>query len=127
MSDDELDVQMLMSEFSRRIDETQLSGGRTVIHFVFTGLPKFAHWWVVIEGDGERELCVDNPGKQVDVQIRSDLRTMVEIWAGDTEIRAAKKDGRMQLSGSPGLVRTVSSWLRLSLLAHVRPHPDLSR
>ncbi len=37
MSDDELDVELLMHDFSRRIDETQLPGGRTVIKFVFTG------------------------------------------------------------------------------------------
>jgi DNA-binding HxlR family transcriptional regulator len=124
MSDDELDVQMLMVDFCRRIDETQLPGGQTVIEFVFTGLPKFGHWWIVLERGKERELCVDNPRKAVDLQILTDVRTMAEIWAGDTEIRAAKKDGRLKLTGDPALGRTLSSWLRGSLLADVRPHVD---
>lgn len=76
MSDDELDVELLMHDFCRRLDTTQLPGGRNVIQFVITGLDKFAQWWIVIEGDGKRELCVINPGKGVDVQLRSDLRTM---------------------------------------------------
>lgn len=122
MSDDELDVELLMHDFSRRIDGTQLPGGRNVIKFVFNGLAKFAHWWIVLEEKGERELCVINPGKEVDVQLRSDLRTMTEIWAGDTLIPAAKKDGRLQLSGNPVLIRTLSSWLRIGTFAHVRPH-----
>lgn len=122
MSDDELDVELLMHDFSRRIDGTQLPGGRNVIKFVFNGLAKFAHWWIVLEEKGERELCVINPGKEVDVQLRSDLRTMTEIWAGDTLIPAAKKDGRLQLSGNPALIRTLSSWLRIGTFAHVRPH-----
>lgn len=124
MSDDELDVQLLMSDFSRRIDRTQIPGGRTVIKFLFSGLPKFAQWWIVLEDDEETELCVENPGKDVDVQIRTDLRTMTEIWAGDTQIRTAKKDGRLQLSGNPALIRALPLWLRVGLYAHVRPHPD---
>ena len=99
-------------------------GGRTVIQFVFPALAKFAHWWIVLEENGTRELCADNPGKQVDVQLRSDVRTMVEIWAGDMEIGAAKKSGRLQVSGHPALVRNLSSWLRIGLLARFRPHPD---
>src|SRR5882724_3443394 len=118
MTDDELDVEMLMSEFSRRMDTTQLPGGRTVIQFIFTGLSTFDRWWIVIEGNGERELCTENPRKETDLLIRSDVRTMVEIWAGDTEIRAAKKEGRLQLQGQPDLIRTLSCWLRGGLCAH---------
>jgi DNA-binding HxlR family transcriptional regulator len=123
MCDDELDVHLLMYDYCRLIDATRLPGGRIVAGFVFAGLPKFAHWWVVIEENRERELCVDHPGKPVDIQIRSDVRTMVEIWAGDTEIRTATKDGRLQLTGNPAVVRTFSSWLRPGGLSHIRPDP----
>jgi DNA-binding HxlR family transcriptional regulator len=124
MSDDELDVELLMHDLCRRLDTTQLPSGRNVIQFVFTGLDKFATWWIVIEDNGERELCVINPGKGLDVQLRSDLRTMTEIWAGDTEIRAAKKDGRLEVTGSPVLARTLTAWLRIGTFAHIRPHPN---
>ena len=123
MRDDELDVQLLMYDYCRRIDADQLPGGRIVAAFVFAGLPKFAHWWIIIEANRERELCVKHPGKEEDIQIRSDVRTMVEIWAGDTEIRTATKDGRLKLSGNPAVVRTLSSWLRIGSLSHIRPHP----
>jgi hypothetical protein len=36
--------------------------------------------------NGARELCVDNPGKEIDVHLTTDLRTMAHIWAGDMEI-----------------------------------------
>jgi DNA-binding HxlR family transcriptional regulator len=127
MSDDELDVELLMHDFSRRIDGTQLPGGRNVVKFVFNGLAKFAAWWIVLEENGQRELCVINPGKGVDIELRSDLRTMTEIWAGDTLIPAAKKDGRLKLSGEPALVRTLESWLRIGSFAHVRPHSEALR
>lgn len=124
MNDSELDVQMLMVDFSRRIDRTKLPDGRVVIEFNLPGLPKFARWWIVIEPDGERELCVDHPGHRSDVQIRVSLRTIAEIWAGDTDIRTATRNGRLHVTGEPGLVRSLSAWLRPSALAHVRPHPN---
>lgn len=127
MGDDELDVEMLMYDFCRRIDATQLPGGEIVIGFAFPRLPKFAHWWIVIEANRERELCVDHPGKPVNLQIRTDVRTLAEIWAGDTTLRTATKEGRLQLSGEPALVRTVPSWLRPGMMADIRPHPDQLR
>lgn len=127
MADDELDVELLMYDLCRRIDATQLPDRRTVIGFIFPSLPKFAHWWIVVDSDRERELCVDNPGQRVDVQIRTDVRTLVEIWAGDTEMQTARKDGRLQLSGNTTLLRTLPAWLRPGLLSHIRPHPDQLR
>ncbi len=120
MSDDELDVELLMYDLSRRIDEKQLPRGRTVVEFVFTGLSQFPRWWILLEDTGKRELCLDNPGKDVDLQIRSDLRTLTEIWAGDTELRTATRDGRLQLTGDRDLIRTLPAWLRIGTFAHVR-------
>lgn len=124
MTDDELDVELLMHDLSRRLDASQIPGGRAVIHFVFTGLAKFPEWWIVLKENGERDLCVQNPGHEVDIQLNSDLRTVTEIWAGDTEIRDAKKDGRLQLTGDALLIQTLPSWLRIGLFAGVRPHSD---
>jgi DNA-binding HxlR family transcriptional regulator len=122
MNDDELDVEVLMFDLHRRMDTNQLPGGRTIIKFTFPGLPKFGHWWVVLEADGTRELCVDNPGKPADVEIVTDLRTMTEIFVGDMEMRDAKETGRLQLKGNPVLVRTIPVWLRPRMFAHIRPH-----
>jgi hypothetical protein len=124
MGDDELDVEMLMVDLCRRIDAKRLPDGEIVLGFAFPALPKFAHWWIIIEANRERELCVDHPGKEVDVQIRTDLRTMTEIWAGDTVVHSARKEGRFQLSGNPALVRTLGTWLRPGALAHIRPASD---
>ncbi len=121
MNDDELDVEMLMYDLQRRIDATQLPGGRTVIKFLFRALPKFGHWWIVIEPDGTRVLCVHNPRVPVDIELITDLRTMSHIWAGDTDMRIAKDTGRLELKGDPILVRTISSWLRPRTFAHIRP------
>jgi DNA-binding HxlR family transcriptional regulator len=127
MRDDELDVHLLMHDYTRMIDARELPRGRTVVAFTFPGLPKFAHWWIVIDGPKERELCVHNPGSEADVRIRTDVRTLTEIWAGDTPMSSARKDGRFQVSGDPALTRTVSSWLCSCSNAHIRPHAESLR
>lgn len=121
MRDDELDVELLMSEFCRRLDATRLPAGGAVIEFNYPGLPRFGRWWLVIAADRGRELCAAHPGKPSDIQIRSDVRTMTEIWAGDTDIRTARQAGRLQLTGDPALIRTLASWLRPGSTAHIRP------
>src|SRR5262249_14736024 len=117
----ELDVEMLMYDLQRRIDAEQLPGGRTVIKFLFRALPKFGHWWIVIEPDGTRVLCVHNPRLPVDIELITDLRTMSHVWAGDTDIRLAKEAGRLELKGDAILIRTISSWLRPGTFAQIRP------
>jgi hypothetical protein len=88
---------------------------------VFPGLPKFGHWWIVINGPKDRELCVHNPGDAPDLLFRTDVRTLTEIWAGDTELDAARKSGRLQLTGDPKLIRSLPRWFRNCSLAHIRP------
>jgi DNA-binding HxlR family transcriptional regulator len=125
MNDDELDVEILMYDLQRRIDAEQLPGGRTVIKFFFQALPKFAHWWIVIEPDGTRVLCVHNPRLPVDIELITDLRSMSHVWAGDMDIRMAKDTGRLELKGNAILIRTISSWLRPGTFAHIRPQSGL--
>jgi DNA-binding HxlR family transcriptional regulator len=127
MSDDELNVQSIMYNFTRRVDRAHLPGGQIVIEFVFPSLPRFSRWWIVLEQDGKKELCLDHPSAQVDAQIKSDLRTMAEIWTGDIDVVSAKSSGRLEISGNPVLVRTVHSWLPTGPVSHIRPHPESVR
>ncbi|MFO1450107.1 MAG: winged helix-turn-helix transcriptional regulator [Opitutaceae bacterium] len=127
MGDDELDVEMLMFDFCRRIDGAKLPGGPRVIEFIFPGLPKYSRWWILVDAEGKRELCLHAPGQPMDLQIRCDLRTIAEIWAGDTDIRAATKDGRLRVTGDAEMVRTLAAWLRPGAMAHIRPHPEALR
>jgi DNA-binding HxlR family transcriptional regulator len=121
MRDDELDVHLLMHDYTRMIDTKHLPAGRTILAFVFPGLPKYGHWWIVIDGPKDRELCVHNPGGTPDLLFRTDVRTLTEIWAGDTELNAARKAGRLQLTGDPKLIRSLPRWFRNCSLAHIRP------
>lgn len=120
MSDDELDVELLMADIQRRIDPSKLPGGRTVLKFNYTGLNNFAEWWVKISGRNV-ELCLDDPGDEVDVYFTTNLRTMTEVWMGDLLLRKAQADGRLKIVGASTLLRNISSWFPLHLYADIRP------
>lgn len=120
MSDEELDVEMLMSDIYRRIDTSKLPGGQSVIQFHFVDLDQYAKWWVKVV-NRKAELCAENPGTEVDVYITTDLRTLTEVWMGDVTIRQAQVEDKLKILGPSAYLRNVRSWLGLHLLADIRP------
>ena len=120
MRDEELDVELLMSDIQRRIDPAKLPRGQTVIKFKFTDLKKYADWWLKII-DENVDLCIDNPGYDVDAFFVADLRTLTEVWMGDISIQKAQDDRRLLVNVVSPHLRNVRSWFPLYRLAHVRP------
>ena len=120
MSDDELDVELLMWEIQRRIQTKNLPGGETVIRFNFNDLEKHKNWWVWINED-DVDLCTENPDKDVDLYITTDLRTMAEIWQGDLDLKKVLKDERIQTHGKRTLIKTMPDWIGLCKYMDVRP------
>ncbi|MEH6452393.1 MAG: helix-turn-helix domain-containing protein [Psychromonas sp.] len=114
MSDDDLSVELLMWDIRRTINSSALLDGRTVLHFEFTDLDKtYRNWWVLAE-EGDIDLCVDDPGFNPDVTFISDLKTMTQLWLGDTTIKKAESNQKLMLSGSSQLIRNISQWFVFS-------------
>ena len=118
MEEDELDIELLMLEFYRRLDLDQIPGGKLVAHFSFPALKTYPHWWIVIDSEEERELCVAHPGRDVDITVKCDTLTMTRIWFGETTLKEAKKQGLISLEGLPVMTRSISKWLRGGLLVN---------
>ena len=120
MTDDELDVELLMWDIQRRIDTKGLPDGETVLCFTFNDLDEYKTWWLVINGD-DVDLCTEDTCKDVDLYVTSTTRTMIEIWEGDTDLRAALRDDRVIMMGARHLTRSMNDWFGFSAYAHVRP------
>lgn len=120
MSDDELDVELLMREIQRRLQTDKLPGGETVILFNFTdeNLLQYKKWWVWITGD-DVDLCTEDPGKDVALYIVTDVRTMIEVWQGDKGIEKCIRDNSIQAHGTRSLITTMPDWIGLSLYAGI--------
>jgi hypothetical protein len=67
------------------------------------------------------ELCLVDPGDEVDIYFTTTLRTMTEVWMGDVSLKQAQADGRLKIVGPPTLLRNINSWFPLYLYADIRP------
>ena len=121
MNADDLDASFLMWDIRRNLHVDKLPRVRVIISFEFPEAKKgMKQWWLIVD-DGEVDLCLEDPGHEVDVSLSTDLRTMTQVWMGDMSLAQARAKGLLRLSGPARLVRSVSSWLGASPFAGVAP------
>ena len=98
----------------------RLPNRRVVIRFDFTGRPRRERYWLLIEL-GDTEICKTYPGLDEDLYITADAEAFVKWHAGQLTWAQATRAGRIQLDGSPSLVRAFPTWNARSMFAHIRP------
>jgi len=122
LATDYLDVEMLMLYLERSIDPAELPGSETVIHFRFDDIPEQRDWWLLVRA-GKVDVCITQPGRDVDVFFTTTARTMSEVWIGDRSYRDAVLAGELIVEGDLRLTRRISSWLRPSIFAGSKRAP----
>jgi len=98
----------------------RLPDRRVVIRFDFTGRPGRERYWLLIEL-GDTEICKTCPGVDEDLYITADAEAFVKWHAGQLTWAQATREGRIQLDGSPSLVRAFPTWNARSMFADIRP------
>lgn len=116
LSEKDYDVELLMLYLKRSVVPEKLIGSETVIRFHFTDIERYPDWWLVARRD-EVDLCVNDPGKEVDVWFTSSVKTLAGIWMGEGTYRQAVRNGALKLVGNPLLTRNVTEWMSNSLFA----------
>lgn len=124
MVTDDLDPAFLAWSMHQRIDTEAMPAGRTVIRFDFTGAPADCRRFWLVNTDGVVDMCLKDPGYEVDLTVYSDLRRFVEAWRGFRSLRREIASGRIRLEGPSALKRDFPKWLQLHDLA---PYPRLRR
>jgi DNA-binding HxlR family transcriptional regulator len=116
-----LDVGLLMWNVRRGLNVDRLPAERVVLRFDFRALP--AHykgmrtWWLIIQRP-DVDLCLKDPGFDVDVVISADAAAMARIWMGHLDFAQAVRSGAVRLEGPRPLVQALPGWLKLSHFAH---------
>lgn len=120
-----LDPGLLVWAMRRRIAAERLPGRRVVVHLRFREVPANRRgprqFWLLLDRAGV-EVCVTDPGAEVDLYVEADLAALTRVWLGDTTYAQAVRAGRIRVSGPGNLVRQFPSWLKLSYFAAV-PRP----
>ncbi|ANK82007.1 MAG: hypothetical protein TEF_15325 [Rhizobiales bacterium NRL2] len=90
---------------------------RRVVRFHLEGVPAARRfYWLVFEGP-EVDMCVRDPGFEVDLWIHAHIRTLVEIWLGHRTIAAARNTGDLELEGDRAEIAAFGEWYALSHFA----------
>jgi HxlR-like helix-turn-helix protein len=115
----ELHPSTLMWDIHRFIKIEHLPKRRVVIYFEFRELRRMKRWWLVIDR-GVVDVCLEDPGHEIDLTISSDLRTLTEIFIGYLPLSRAKSSDRIMLIGDSELIRTMGSWFGLMPFSGVK-------
>ncbi|MBS0515870.1 MAG: transcriptional regulator [Proteobacteria bacterium] len=124
---DNLDAGLLMWNLRRRIALDRLPARRTVVRFKFHGVPVRLRgprvFWLLLDRR-HVDLCISDPGSEVDLYVEADLAAFTRVWLGDATLEQARRSGELQLSGPRELLGAFPTWLLLSRFAGVsRPRP----
>ena len=118
---EDLDPSLLVWDIHRTIDPGFFKARRTVIRIEFTDYTsKFRLWWLVITR-GNVDVCYQDPGYEVDLEMSSDLRTLTAVWMGDSTIMKEIREKTVVLSGSTHLQKNIAVWLGTNYYADVKP------
>jgi len=117
LTSEDYDPALLMWDMRRRIDGSRFPEDRTVVSFEFYDAPAKSRFWFLVVDRGEVDMCLKNPGYDIDLQLRTRIRVMAEIWMGRQNLKQQVKDGGLQVTGSPALKRSLDSWLGYNVFA----------
>ena len=112
-----LDPSLLMWDMRRNLAPSPLPDRRCTVEFVYPELSAGRKtWWLVIDG-GQVDLCSVDPGYEVDLYVRSSLRSMTSVWMGHSTLKAEIDAGNIVLTGDKAIARSMHGWLGLSPFA----------
>ena len=107
----EVDVSQLLWSMERSVRPDAFGDRRTVMQLEFTDQPgNRRRWWFVNETN-EAQLCVKDPGFDVDLYLAARLSDIIQIWRGDLSLARAINSGRLKIHGPSQLKRAVPAWL----------------
>lgn len=128
LEEDDLDASLLMWDMRRSVDATQFPEQRIVVQFEYHDAPKGAKDWWLISENGNIDLCLNDPGHEVDVMLQSSLAAMTAVWTCQKKLNDAVSNGVIKVMGDPKLTKNLEAWLCSSLLSYlgtVKKLPEL--
>jgi DNA-binding HxlR family transcriptional regulator len=123
-SDENLDPDILMWELRQvSLMAERKVESRRVVQFQLSGVPvEKRSYWLVFEPE-DTDICVRDPGHEVDLWITAHFRTLIEIWLGHKTIAGARRDESLRLEGNRAEIKAFTDWFALSHFAKAGAEP----
>lgn len=111
----DLDPLLLLWWMRNRVRFDHLPEERVVIQFDFVGAVVETYWLILTRDDAS--LCLTHPGFELDVLVKADLATFLQIWLGKKPFSEARQEGAVTIDAIPTLAEAFPSWFAYSLAA----------
>jgi DNA-binding HxlR family transcriptional regulator len=111
-SPEQLDPLLLMWWIHNRVKLDNLPDHRIVVQFDFHGAKVGTYWLMMMPH--EVNLCLTQPGYEIDILVTSDLATFFKLWLGRISYEEATGNCGVEIDGIPRLVRAFPDWFELS-------------
>ena len=83
-------------------------------------------WWIVFD-EKETDLCIRDPGRDVDITIYATLKTLVDVWIGVADFKVEVRSGAIRLEGSKKNQKRFVEWFALSPFAKEETRAELEK
>jgi DNA-binding HxlR family transcriptional regulator len=125
-SNGELNAGLLMWYVHRNVNAGEFPPGRAVVQFAFDDLlPAEQLFWIINKPE-KVDICITDPGFQIDLSVVTQLCTLTRVWLGDLPLRKAIASGAIELHGPRDLRQKFEGWFNLSPFAKCGDPPHLS-
>jgi len=116
---EKLDARVLMWNMRRKVNTAVLPARRkSVIQFIFPELPEDQrNYWIIGRPGMEADLCVIDPGVDVDLYITADLKALTSAWMGHSTLPAELARDKISLVGDEMLINSIGDWMVRSRFA----------
>lgn len=122
--DKNLDPDFLMWDIRRGVTADGIPADRRfVVLFQFSGVPVNRRRYWLVFNQGNVDVCVKDPGFDVDLYVSTHVRTLTQIWLGHVSIGAATRDERLRFDGARSDIKAFSRWFVLSPMAEAGRQP----
>lgn len=124
-TEEHLDPSLLMWDIRRSVDcRFMPNDKRVLVQFELHGSKsKQKRWWLMFD-DGEADLCNKDPGHEVNLLVKSHVRTLTEVWMGRRRLDEAIEDQSLKLEGSLRQIRNFPKWFSLNMYAATAPQTN---
>lgn len=120
LAEGEVDLGLLLWTLERSVKANAFGKERAVIHLNFSDQPAGKdRWWFVNHKD-ECELCLEDPGYEVDLYLTCSLPDMIYLVRGDLTLATALSSDRVDVMGTSAVKKKLADWLNLSPFTQIK-------
>jgi DNA-binding HxlR family transcriptional regulator len=114
-----LDAPVLMWNMRRKVNTAVLPRNRRcVIQFIYPELPEATrNYWIISRPGFPVDMCMIDPGHDVDLFVTAQLRAMTSAWMGFSSLRHEIDKGSISLIGDESLINSIGEWMVRSRFA----------